>query len=176
MGPNPHLWFSACKTACLASELLVSMGPSSHLWVLHAKHRFWSRITNLYGSQRSPVVLCMQYCVISTRSTCLYRWQPLSVVFAGKTATFRPEQQVPMGPSHPLSLCACTTAWIAPEILVSMGPSPHLRFLHSKQRHLEQLTSLYGYQNSPVVMFMQNSVISTRITLICGFVHSKQQP
>ena len=28
--------FSECKTACLASEILVSMGPSSHLWFLDA--------------------------------------------------------------------------------------------------------------------------------------------
>ena len=39
MGPRTHLWFSACKTPCLASELLVSMGPSPHLWFLHSKQR-----------------------------------------------------------------------------------------------------------------------------------------
>ena len=36
---KPHLWFSACKTACLTSELLVSMGTSPHLRFLHAKQR-----------------------------------------------------------------------------------------------------------------------------------------
>ena len=45
----------------------------------------------------------MQYSVISTRITCLYKAQPLSVVFVGKTAIFGPEQQVSMGPRHPLS-------------------------------------------------------------------------
>ena len=30
---------SACKTACLASELLVSIGPSPLLWFLDAKQR-----------------------------------------------------------------------------------------------------------------------------------------
>ena len=39
MGPRTHLWFSACKTPCLASELLLSMGPSPHLWFLHSKQR-----------------------------------------------------------------------------------------------------------------------------------------
>ena len=39
MGPRHDLWFCACTTACLASELLVSMGPSSHLCLLHAKQR-----------------------------------------------------------------------------------------------------------------------------------------
>ena len=29
-----------------------------------------------------------------------------------------------MGPRHHLSFCACNTAWLAPELHVSMGPSP----------------------------------------------------
>ena len=32
MGPSPHLWFFALKTAHLAPELQVSMGYSLHLW------------------------------------------------------------------------------------------------------------------------------------------------
>ena len=31
MGPIPHLWFFAFKTATLAPELQVSMRPSPHL-------------------------------------------------------------------------------------------------------------------------------------------------
>ena len=38
MGPRPLLSFFAFKTAPLARELLVSMDPSPHLWFLHAKH------------------------------------------------------------------------------------------------------------------------------------------
>ena len=161
-GHRPHLWFFACKTACLASEILVSMGPSPHLWFLHSKSDFWTRITNLYGSQRSPVVLWMQYSVISNRITCLYRTQPLSFVCAAKRATFGPVQPVSMGPRYPLpfcacetarfapelqdsvgpwphlSFCACYTAWLALEILVSIGPGPYLWFLQVKQRLLDQ--------------------------------------
>ena len=37
MGLRPHLSFCACKTARLATELLVSMGPFPHLWFLQAK-------------------------------------------------------------------------------------------------------------------------------------------
>ena len=110
MCPSTHPWFSAYKTACLASELLVSMNPSPHLWFCMQNSDFWTRITNLYGSQTSLVVLCMQYSVISTRITCLYGSQPSSVVFA------------------------CKTAWLASESLVSMGPSPHVWFLDAKQR------------------------------------------
>ena len=39
MGPRSHLAFYACKTTRLASELLDSMDPTPHLWVLHAKQR-----------------------------------------------------------------------------------------------------------------------------------------
>ena len=206
MGPRHNLSFCACKTACLASELLVSMGPSPHvcflhakqrlldlnnkylrvpdktchfvygkqqhlthellvsmgpsphLWFLHAKQRLWTRITNLYGSQTSPVVLCMQYSVISTRGTCLYGSEPLSVVFGCTTATFGAELQVSMGPRHDLSFCGCKTAWLASEILVSMGPSPHVWFLDAKQRLLDQ--------NNKSLRVPDKS---------CHFVHGKQQ-
>ena len=74
-----------------------------------------------------------------------------------------------MGPRHNLSFCACNTAWLAPELLISKGPSPHLWFLHAKQLLLDQCTSLYWYQTSPVVLCMQNSVICTRMTSLYGF-------
>ena len=116
MGPRPHSWISACKTACLASELLVSiLVPALICGFCMRNSDFLTRITNLYGSHRSLVVLCKQYIVISNRFTCLYRSQPLTVAFAGKTANFGPEQQVSMGPRHPLALCACKTAWLASE-------------------------------------------------------------
>ena len=108
--PRKNLSLCAWKTATLAHELLVSMSPSPHLWFLHAKQRLWTRITNLYGSQTSPVVLCMQYSLISTRITCLYGSQPLSVVFGCTTATFGAELQVSIGPRHDLSFCGCKTA------------------------------------------------------------------
>ena len=63
--------------------------------------------------------------------------------FAFKTATLAPELQVSMGPSPHLWFCAFTTATLWPELIVSMGPRPHLS-----------------------VLCMQNSVISTRITLV----------
>ena len=39
MGPTPHLWFCAFKIATLASELLVSKGLRPHLWFLDEKQR-----------------------------------------------------------------------------------------------------------------------------------------
>ena len=131
MDPRPHLLFCACKTTRLASELLDSMGPTSHLWFLHQNSEFMIKITSLYGSQTSPVSLCMQNRVISTRNTSplgsqtslvhlcmennvistriasLYGSHPSSVVFSCKTADFGSELQVSMGPRPHLSFCAC---------------------------------------------------------------------
>ena len=39
VGPRTHLCTCACKAACLPLELLVSMFPSPHLWFVHAKQR-----------------------------------------------------------------------------------------------------------------------------------------
>ena len=86
------------------------MGPSPHMCFFHAKSDFWSSITSLYGTQTSPVALCMQYSVISTRITCLYGSQLFSVVFSFETASFGAEIQVCVGPRHNLSFCACKTA------------------------------------------------------------------
>ena len=158
MSPRHNLSLCACKIAWLAPELLVSMDPSPHLWFLHAKQRLWTRITNLYGSQTSPVVLCMQYSVISTRITCLYGSQTLSMVFGCTTATFGAELQVSMVPRHDLSVCGFKTAWLASEELVSMGPSLHVWFLDAKQRLLDQ--------NNKSLRVPDKS---------CRFMHGKQQ-
>ena len=63
-----------------------------------------------------------------------------------------------MGPRHDLSFCACTTACLESELPVSMGPSPHLWFLHAKQRLLDQ-----NYKSLWVP------------DLTCRFVHEKQR-
>ena len=148
----------------------------------------WTRITTLYGSQTSPVVLCMQNSVPSIRITSVYGFQPSSVVFGCKTATFGPEQHLSIGPRHHLSFCACKTEWLA---LVLMGPSPFLKILNAKQRLFDQnnksvwvtaltcgfwlqnsvfwyrIISLYGSQTSPVTLCKQNIIISIRFTSLC---------
>ena len=138
MGPWTHLWFSSCKTSSLASELLVSMGPSPHLWFLHSKQWPLEPNNKSLWSQTSPVDLCKQYSVISTRITCLYGSQSLSVIFACKTATLGLELQVSVGPRLHLWFSACKTACLASELLVSMGPSPQVWFLDAKQRLLDR--------------------------------------
>ena len=85
-----------------------------------------TRINSLYGSQTSPVVLCMQNKVISLRNTILHRSLPSSAVFACQTAALGPEFQVSMGPRPHLWFFVFKAATLAPELQVSMGPSPHL--------------------------------------------------
>ena len=165
---------------------------------------FWTRITNLYGSQSSPVILWMQYSMVSTTITCRYGSQPLSVVFAFKTATFGTEQQISKGPRHHLSLCACSTActritclygsqplsvvygcktatfWA--ELQVSMGPRHDLSFCGCKTACLasEKLVSMGP---SPHVWFLeakqrlldQNSKSLGVPDKTCRFGHVKQQ-
>ena len=92
-----------------------------------------------------PVILCMKNRVISIRITSLYGSQPLSVAFACKPETF------------------------GAEFKVYLGPSPHLWFMYAKQCLVDQHTSPYVYQTSPVVLCIQNSVISTRITSLYRF-------
>ena len=135
----------------------------------------------------------MQYSVIRTGITCLYGSQPLSVVFGCKRATFGAELQVSKSRRQKLSFCAWKTATLAPELLVSMCPSPHLWFLHAKQRIMDQnfkslwvpaliwgfcipnsefwprITSLYGSQTSPALLCNQNGLICTRISSLYWF-------
>ena len=182
MGPRHDLSFCACSTACLASELLVSMGPRPHLWILivkqrllvqnykslwvpdltccfvHAKHREWHQN---YKSLWVPDLTCRfvhakQRAYI--RITSLYGPQPSPVVFGCITVTFGPEQQVCMGPRHDLSFCACTTACLAAESLVSMGPPPHLCILIAKQ-----------------CLLVQNCKSLWVPAFICDFVDAKQR-
>ena len=63
-----------------------------------------------------------------------------------------------MGSSPHLWFCACKTATLAYELLVSFGLSPRLCFLHAEQRLLEP-----NYKSLEVPV------------LSCPFVHAKQR-
>ena len=117
------------------------MGPRPHLCFFCVQNSIFSiRIASLYGSQTSPVILCMQNNVISIRITSLYGSQPSCVVFASK----------PM--------------WLESELLVSMGPRPHLSWIFSQNSDFWiRITILYGSQTSPMVLNMQNNVSITSL-------------
>ena len=95
---------------------------------------FWTGITSIYVSKTSPVVLCKQYSVISTRMTCLYGSQPFSLVFACKTAEFGAELQVSMGPRPHLSFLDAKQRLFDQNNKSQLVPDITCRFVHEKQR------------------------------------------
>ena len=92
-----------------------------------------TRTKRLYWFQTSPLVLCIQNSDFRTRNISFFWSKTPPVDFSCKTATSGSEKQVSMLPTNDLSFCACTRACLASALLVSMGPSPHLWFLHSKE-------------------------------------------
>ena len=140
-----------------------------------------AKIAYLYGSQFSPVIFCMQITDFSTWNTSLCWFQPSSVVFACKTATFGP---------------AYKSLWV---------PDITCRFVHAKQRdeHLNYLslcvpalicgfciqniafwtriTSLHGSQTSSVVFACKTATFGPAYKCLwvpditCRFVLSKQR-
>ena len=136
MGPRLHLWFCACKTAWLAPEILVSMGSSPHLSFLHVKQR---RLDPNNKSLWVPDITCrfVHAKLRNNHQNNLSLWVPaLICCFCTQNSDFWTSIQVSMGTRPHLSFCVYKTAWLAPEILVSMDPSPHAWFLDAKQRLL----------------------------------------
>ena len=126
---------------------------------------FSTRITNVYGSQTSSVDFCKQNNVLSAKFQVSMGPTPHLWICECKTASVAPESLVSMGPILHLWICACKTASLAPRLLASMGPRRHLWICGNKTACLSQkITSLYGFQPSPVVLCMLNSYFRTRIT------------
>ena len=145
------------------------MGPSPHLWFCMQNSDFSIRITSLYGSQHSLVACASKTVTIGPELQVSMGPRPHQWFFAFKTAPLASELLVSLSPSLHLWVCAFKTATLTSELLVSMDASPHLCFLHAKVKLLD------------VVLFMQNNVISIRITSLYGsqpssvVLHAKQQ-
>ena len=138
-GPQPSSVVYACKTATLGPELQVSMGPRPHLFFFIQNSDFSIGITSLYGSHTAPVVLCMKNGVISTRKTSLQGSQTSPVVLCMQNSVISPRTTSLHVSQTSLLFRECKTMWLGSELLVSMGPSPHLWFSHGKQRLLDQI-------------------------------------
>ena len=189
MSPRHNLSFCACKTAWFALEWQVYMGSSPHLCVFSMQNSdFVTRHTSLCGSQISSVVLSTHNHVLSTRLKRLYGFQPSPVALCMQNSNFSTWITSLYGSQPSSEVFACKPAAFGPKLHVSMGPSPHLRFLHAKQRVLAQnyrslwvpdltcpfvqskrvictrISSLYWFQPSSVVLCLQNSDFWTGIT------------
>ena len=88
MGPRPHQWLCECKTAWLAAEILISMGPRPHLRFSRQNSDFWVRTKGLYGSQTTPMVFCFQNSDFRTRITNLYGSLTSPMVFCIQNRDF----------------------------------------------------------------------------------------
>ena len=92
-----------------------------------------NRITSLHGSQTSPVLLCIQNNVIRIRITRL--WVPALICGFYKQNSDFWIRITSLYRSQPTFVAfTCKTATFGSELQVSMGPSPHLWFLQSKQQ------------------------------------------
>ena len=156
MRPSPHLWFFTFKTATLAPELQVTMGPSLHLWFLHPKLRLYDlkyksllvphlthvfciqncdfspRVASHYGSQPSSVVMCTHNSGIITRINSLYESHTSPMFFCIQNSAFS-TRIANLNGSQPSSVVfPGKTAPFASELQVSMGPRPHLSFCACK--------------------------------------------
>ena len=101
---------------------------------------FRTRINSLCGSQTSPVVLCKQKVWLA------------------------PEFIVSMGPTPHLSFCACKTKWLAS--LSQWVPALIWGFCMQNSDFWITITSLYESQTSPIDLWMQKSVLRSRMTLV----------
>ena len=145
MGSTSHLWFCVCKSATLAHHLLVSIGPSPLLCFLHAKQRLLDQHTSLYGYQTSPVILCIQNSVISTRITSFNRFQPSSVVLCIQNSGLRTK-------------IAC---------FYGSQTSPVVLFMQYSDL-MTTIAHVFGSQTSHVTFCIQTSVPSIRIPSLYG--------
>ena len=99
-----------CKQNSVFSTRITSQcGSSSHLWFLHAKRRLQDQNCMSLWVPDLTCDFVHAISVSSIRITRLYRSQTSSVVLACKTETFGPELQFSMGPSPQLSFGVCKT-------------------------------------------------------------------
>ena len=170
--PDLRLWILWMQNSVLSiKNIQVCMGPSPHLWICSIQNiDFRTRIASLYVSQISPAVLWLQCSVVSTRTTCLYVSQPLSVICECKTAPSRTWMTTLYGiPALHLWFCPCKTAWFAPEWQDYIATSHHLWFCACKTAPLGLELQVSVGQRPHLCFFMQNSDFMTRLTSVLGF-------
>ena len=145
MCPRHDLSFCACTTACLVSEILVSIGTSPHLWLLHIKQRL---LVQNYKSLWVPDLTCrlvhakqrdqgQNYQSLWVPGFICGFWLQNSVFWYRIISVYGSQ-------TSPVALCTQN---------IASGT---------------RITSLCGSQTSPAVLCMQNSVCSIRITSLYG--------
>ena len=162
------------------SRISVSLGPSPDLQFLHAKQRV---LDQNYKSLWVPDLtspFCMQNSLICTRISSLYGFQHSSVVMSTHNSVLNTIDYI--GSNSHLSFCACKSVWLAPELLDSMGPSPHVWFLDAKQQLMDQNNKTLWVPDITCRFVLakqldlhQNVKFIWVPALICVFFHAKQR-
>ena len=110
MGPRHDLSLCECKTALLASDLLVSMCPNPHLCFFLMQYcAFWTRIWSPYESQTSSLVLSTHNCELNTRIKRQY-WMPSPVALCMQNSDFRTKITSLWGSKTSPVVFSCKTA------------------------------------------------------------------
>ena len=192
MGPSPFLWFMhanqrlldqiskslwvpvfACwfvnENRVLRSRMtLVYCSKPSSVVLCLKKKDFSFRITSLYGSQTSPVDLWMQKSVNRSRLTLVYCSQPQSVVLSTQNSDFCVRINSLYGSQPSFVAFACITTWLASESLVSMGPRPHMSFCAIKTMWLASELLVSMCPRLHLCLLYANSDFRSRITSLYG--------
>ena len=141
MCSSPHLWFLHSKQRILDQNFKSLWVPALISGFCMPNSEFWPRITNLYGSQTSPALVCNQNGVICTGISSLYWFQPSSVVLCLQNSDFRTRLTRLYG-SQTSSVDLC----------------------NQNGDITTRISCLYGSQPSSGVLCFQHSVLTTRLT------------
>ena len=186
-GSQPSSVFFVPKSAWIAPEILVCMGPIPHLWFLNEKQRFCTRMTSLYEFQPSPVVLCMQNGDYWTRITNLYVFQASPVVLSMQynvistriTCLYGSLLQVSMGPILHLWFFDVKQRLLGQNYKSLWNPDLTCHFVHAKQRLLDQNykslwvpAHIWGFVHWKQRLLEQNYKSVWDPDLTCRFVHA----
>ena len=136
MCPSPHLWFLHAKQAILDQNFNSLWVPDLICVFCMQNSAFRTRISSLFWSKTSSVVLSTHNSVLSTRINGHYWFQPSPAVLFMQNSGFKTEKSL----------------W---------GQDPTCGFCMQNNDFLTRITSLYGSQTWPVDLCRQNSVIST---------------
>ena len=166
MSSSPYLRFFFMQNSDFRTRLTNLYWSHTSSVVLSTHNSVFStRIKRLYGFQPSPVVSCMQINDFNTRMASLYGFELSSLVLFMQNSDFKTNVYW----SKPSSVVfACKTATFGPAYKSLWVPDITCRFVHAKQRD-EQLNYLSLCVLALICGFcMQKIAFWTRITGLHG--------
>ena len=153
MSPSFYLWFCAFKRATLGPELQASMGPRRHLWFCAGKRPCLASeiLVSIGSSLRLSFLEAKQRLLDQNNKSLMVpdNTVVLCIKNSSKSRCFQSKNH----------------RWGLEPLDTSKSDARYA--ILQPQNH--RIISLYGSQTSPVVLYMQYSVISNRNTSLYGF-------